>query len=299
MVLNPATNRQVPDHSILDNFGKQTYLGNSYVLPASGVDLPNDDETPIALIINPSVPDSAFPSGYKGLFIQFQNDGASSTAFIRYYINPTIASIGVQSITTVADISGSLNSTYFTFGGPTGTMFYVWFNINSAGVDPAPPGLTGIEVSAATNASADTLATDIKNAINASVPAFALFSAAVTTDVVTLTSKVEGPFVPAADSAAAPTEFTFELVAGYGLPTTALNLRPASPNISIAQCYLNPAPTDNGTLYMTIGEEALISVNSNLLIIIDPGYSLLITAQQPAGSDGSIEVFSTTSWAEI
>src|ERR1700733_2564833 len=51
----------------------------------------------------------------------------------------------IQTITTVADVSGSLNSTYFTvYSAGNLQGFYVWFNINSAGVDPAPAGLTGI-----------------------------------------------------------------------------------------------------------------------------------------------------------
>lgn len=65
-------------------------------------------------------------------------------------------------VTFAADSSGNLNSTFFTFQDVNGAnKYYVWFNINSAGVDPKPTGYNGggIKVSGATNASAATLAT--------------------------------------------------------------------------------------------------------------------------------------------
>lgn len=62
----------------------------------------------------------------------------------------------VTTVVAVADVAGSLNNTYFLYASNT-TAYYVWFNINSAGVDPALSGRTGIQISAATNASASTL----------------------------------------------------------------------------------------------------------------------------------------------
>lgn len=70
-------------------------------------------------------------------------------------------------IATVADSSGSLNSKYFLINGADGTNWYVWYNINSAGVDPAIADRTGIEVTAATGASANTLASATKTALAA------------------------------------------------------------------------------------------------------------------------------------
>lgn len=67
-------------------------------------------------------------------------------------------------ITTVADTAGSLNSTYFLLNA-VDVYYYIWFNINSAGVDPALPGKTGIQITAATNASANTLAGLINTAL--------------------------------------------------------------------------------------------------------------------------------------
>lgn len=66
----------------------------------------------------------------------------------------------VTRVTFVADVSGSLNNTYFLMASPT-VDYYIWYNVNSAGVDPAPggtgfvvnipTGATAIQVAAATN----------------------------------------------------------------------------------------------------------------------------------------------------
>jgi hypothetical protein len=74
----------------------------------------------------------------------------------------------VTEMTFVADVGGSLNSTYFQFD-TLKDRYYVWFNINSAGVDPAIAGRTGIEVAGATGATADTLATAFVTALSLAV----------------------------------------------------------------------------------------------------------------------------------
>jgi hypothetical protein len=76
----------------------------------------------------------------------------------------------VSSVDTVADSSGSLNDTFFVFYTLPNQAFYVWYNINSAGTDPTPTPpagvtYTGIEVAAATDATAVAIATLTKAAI--------------------------------------------------------------------------------------------------------------------------------------
>lgn len=46
---------------------------------------------------------------------------------------------------TVPGADSSLQSKYFTFRNASNSEFYVWFNVNSEGVDPSPGG-TGLEV---------------------------------------------------------------------------------------------------------------------------------------------------------
>lgn len=108
-----------------------------------------------------------------------------------------------QDITLVADSTGSLNSTYFTFytaGDLTG--YYVWYNINAAGTDPMVSGLTGIEVAGATNASAATLATATRVAI-AAVSGIRVTVTGATSHVI-LTDKNIGSCTAAANGAATP-----------------------------------------------------------------------------------------------
>jgi hypothetical protein len=81
----------------------------------------------------------------------------------------TQPSANVTDVTVAADTAGSRNNTYLTFyvaGNLRG--YYVWFNINSAGTDPAVSGLTGIEVDGATGATASTLGGAARTAIAAS-----------------------------------------------------------------------------------------------------------------------------------
>lgn len=73
----------------------------------------------------------------------------------------------VESLVIPADSAGSMNNKYFFFHTPAGVKHYVWFNINSAGSDPAPTGATGHAVTGATGASAATLAAAAATVIDA------------------------------------------------------------------------------------------------------------------------------------
>lgn len=65
----------------------------------------------------------------------------------------------VLDVTTVADSGSSLNNTYFEiFSAYDRIGFYIWFNVDGAGVDPAISGLTGIEVPIMENDSAKIVA---------------------------------------------------------------------------------------------------------------------------------------------
>lgn len=118
----------------------------------------------------------------------------------------TAANAGAaSSITFSADVSGSLNSKFFTFAKYKGTQgYYVWFNINGAGVDPAPAGLQGIQIAAATGASAASLATAAYAAI-LGVPN-GVAPANPSSGVLTLAG-ADGTGAVVQDGAAAPTRF--------------------------------------------------------------------------------------------
>ncbi len=158
----------------------------------------------------------------------------------------------VQTVTTVADSGGSLNSKFFTFynaGNITG--YYLWYNINSAGVDPAPAGFTSAgSVAGATNVTANTLATASRAAlVTAGV---ALITGATNTIIITNTGY--GACTAAADGSAA-TGFGFSVgttgtygeasglnIIGYKNSTSILALNqptPTQPMLAggtVAQC---------------------------------------------------------------
>lgn len=103
----------------------------------------------------------------------------------------------VTSVTCIADTASSLNSDYFyLYSATNATAYYVWYNVGAAGVDPAIPGKTAIPVSVAANASAATVATATKLAIDA----LADFVAGVVGPVVTVTNAATGIATNASDT---------------------------------------------------------------------------------------------------
>lgn len=126
--------------------------------------------------------------------------------------------VEIANVTTVADVAGSLNNTYFLLSAANGgTSYYVWLNINSAGVDPAIAGKTGIEVDAATGASANAIATAIRSAFSGNPD----FTASGATNQVILTQAAGGPGTALSDGAV-PTGFTFATTVPTGLVTANL-----------------------------------------------------------------------------
>ncbi len=129
----------------------------------------------------------------------------------------------VSTIKCVADVAGSLNSRWFTlYSALNAKKVYVWFNINSAGVDPAPSGYDyGITVAGATGASAATLATALASALEGD--AGDDFTASASGATVTCTNEATGGATDLSDGTAA-TAFTFAVtqqgisaVPGWGL----------------------------------------------------------------------------------
>lgn len=62
------------------------------------------------------------------------------------------------------------------------------------------------------------------------------------------------------------------------------NIRPGSPNVSIAALSQGPTVSNNGVLVGTICAGALITAQADEILILDPGQSLLITAQTASSS---------------
>lgn len=75
----------------------------------------------------------------------------------------------VTSITCVADVTNSLDGTYFfLYSAKDATKYHVWYNTSGgSAVDPAPANSTAIEVAITTNDTATAVATATRNAIDA------------------------------------------------------------------------------------------------------------------------------------
>ncbi len=102
----------------------------------------------------------------------------------------------VSEVTTVADVGGNLDGTYFTLSAPS-EDFYVWFNSTdiSGLSDPGLSGVTGLQVDFANNDAAATIAA----AINAVVDAQALLNSSVAGDIVTISNRDQGAVTDIAD----------------------------------------------------------------------------------------------------
>lgn len=106
------------------------------------------------------------------------------------------AALPLSAVAAVAEIStcdlgtrtpAQLANKYFTISSPT-VDYYVLFNLDAGGVDPAPAGKTAIPVAITTGNSTSTMAT----AAAAAIDALAAFISTASSAVITITNAVAG-----------------------------------------------------------------------------------------------------------
>lgn len=111
----------------------------------------------------------------------------------------------ITEITTVADVSESLQNTYFEmYSAVDVEAFYVWINVAGNGTDPLVENRTGIEVQVLENASAD----DVATAVAAAIDADSNFIASAVGSVVTVTNNIVGA-TSGIEEGQVPTGFSF------------------------------------------------------------------------------------------
>lgn len=157
--------------------------------------------------------------------------------FLAYALGKLVTSAGdvaeISTITCVANVASSLNDKYFFFDviedSDTGTVkkYYIWFDANSAGSDPALGApFTACECDLTTDDTAAEVATALAAAINAKANLTDDTTAAAVTTVVTCTNAWKGAVDNLHDSATATaTGFAFAVsteglsIYTFGQPT--------------------------------------------------------------------------------
>lgn len=138
----------------------------------------------------------------------------------------------IFTIKTIKDTDKSLLNTYFLFevidsDAPKPIIrYYCWMNVNTEGTDPTIAGRTAVEIAIATNATAATIASSIKDAIDALTDC----GASVASTTVTVTLATKGAVDNVYDSVAAETGFTFATTTD-GVMTIVLTESSTLPNI--------------------------------------------------------------------
>lgn len=139
-------------------------------------------------------------------------------------------------VMTVADVSGSLDGTYFTISSALDAVdYYVWIDVDNGGNDPAPIGLTGIQVPITSDLNAAGVAQAVRAAVDAEADFLAVL---VASDTVKITNAAIGVTTDAADndtgfsisvveqgSAADPTLSESNIVARFNLSAVKASYR--------------------------------------------------------------------------
>lgn len=111
----------------------------------------------------------------------------------------------VQEVSEIETLAAAgLNSTYFLISSPS-TDYYVWYDVDAAGVDPLVPGRTGIQVALTGADSADQVAVSTLNALGSTGEFYLSF---VSTDKMNVQNVTGGAVTITSDGASA-TGFTF------------------------------------------------------------------------------------------
>lgn len=100
----------------------------------------------------------------------------------------------IVQVGTTADSAGSLNDTYFLVSSTHDqVLYYIWYNVDGAGTDPALPNATGIEVSLVSNDSATIVAMATEMALNLDSVFSYLFDVKRENNLLTITNETKGP----------------------------------------------------------------------------------------------------------
>lgn len=92
MALLAATKNQVPEHSIMDKYNKQTYLGNNYFV--SGTFTVGASEIPLILLQNVQTVNAQLAIGVFHNLIRLIGKTSGAAVILNAYLNPTFSAAG-------------------------------------------------------------------------------------------------------------------------------------------------------------------------------------------------------------
>lgn len=84
------TNKQVPDHAIMDFYNKQAYLGNQFIANTGVVTLADTAEHPLLYLSNPAGGSLSLFNTVRKLFA----GDMTNTIVFKIYVNPTTVTSG-------------------------------------------------------------------------------------------------------------------------------------------------------------------------------------------------------------
>jgi hypothetical protein len=256
-----------------------------YNVDSLGVD-PAPGGTGVEVVLTSSATDSAVASATRAKFLlaplsaDFTESGATNQIiFVNKLVGVTTDTAdggAATGFTIVKDDDGAasnLNSKYFTFkSAANATSYYMWYNVNDEGVDPAPGG-TGVEVAIAASASANDVASASRAEFLAA-PLSADFIESGATDKILFQNKLVGATDNAADGGAA-TGFAFSTtIAGGSVGATEFQIDASNTTVATnlktalnAQAGLSPiivATSSNAIVTVTALEEGIEGNNITL-----------------------------------
>lgn len=166
-------------------------------------------------------------------------------------VEPSLVTLGtdvaqVQTITCVADVSSSLNNKYFFLYTPAYLKYHIWFNVASAGTDPAPAGSTPLVVAISANATAATVAT----AVAAAIDATAEFTSTASGAIATVTDVTTGYAPSMYNSNAASPAFAYS-VTTQGDTASELGFLDGDIEISFGQSFVDVSAHESGVTAVT------------------------------------------------
>lgn len=188
-----------------------------------------------------------------------------------WYETTTPATKESTTVTCTADVSGSLNNKYFYLNTPDNKTYYVWYNVNGNGSDPQISGALGVQVSLATNATANQVAVATWNALKYNTD-FELSESAPASSSLVITNSLAGAVVTNASSGT--TSFTISVVEGANPINNGSEPSLSSSFIGIKVNYLT---TDNLETVINKTAQAISESSYDFQLEAFPTYLLLKT----------------------